>query len=567
MKKRIALTLAAALAITALTACSPAQSQAPATQYTGTGDGYGGPITATVTVDDAGKITALEIVGADETAGIGDKAIETITAAILEAGTVEGVDAVANATWSSKGALYAVNNALDPEAYPYPVVEEEQGADSVSSAEATLGLGVVSTGRLGPGSDDTGTPVYSFNQVYAAVVFDQEGKILSMKLDQLEVATPNYDGDGMPHFAGFPGQSYNYDEDHDAVVDGTLAYDDEGYLEAVAAWQTKRERGDGYKMGVGSWSDQADAFEALFVGMTVDEVDQWFAKYCSDANGRPLKAPTEDTKEEDKAKYEALTADEQAMLADVTAGATMSLNDSHGDILAAIRKAYENRKPLEAMTATGFGLGLDFLGRLGPGSDDTGTAVYSFNNVVAAILFDENDVITGIYLDQVEVATPNYDGDGMPHFAGFPGQSYNYDEDHDAVVDGTLAYDDDSFLEAVAGWQTKRERGDGYKMGVGTWSDQADAFEALLVGMTVDEANEWFAKYCSDANGRPLKAPTEDTKEEDKAKYEALTADEQAMLADVTAGATMSLNDGHGNILAAIQAALEVKTPVDITIG
>ena len=109
MKKRIALTLAAALAITALTACSPAQSQAPATQYTGTGDGYGGPITATVTVDDAGKITALEIVGADETAGIGDKAIETITAAILEAGTVEGVDAVANATWSSKGALYAVN--------------------------------------------------------------------------------------------------------------------------------------------------------------------------------------------------------------------------------------------------------------------------------------------------------------------------------------------------------------------------------------------------------------------------------------------------------------------------
>ena len=87
------------------------------------------------------------------------------------------------------------------------------------------------------------------------------------------------------------------------------------------------------------------------------------------------------------------------------------------------------------------------------------------------------------------------------------------------------------------------------------------------MGMTVDEVDQWVAKYCSDANGRPLKAPTEDTKEEDKAKYEALTADEQAMLADVTAGATMSLNDGHGNILAAIQAALEAKTPVDITIG
>ena len=83
----------------------------------------------------------------------------------------------------------------------------------------------------------------------------------------------------------------------------------------------------------------------------------------------------------------------------------------------------------------------------------------------------------------------------------------------------------------------------------------------------ISEANEWFAKYCSDANGRPLKAPTEDSKEEDKAKYEALTADEQTMLADVTASATMSLNDSHGNILGAIQAALESKSAVDITIG
>ena len=31
------------------------------------------------------------------------------------------------------------------------------------------------------------------------------------------------------------------------------------------------------------------------------------------------------------------------MLADVTSSATMSLNDSHGDILSAIKDAYENR--------------------------------------------------------------------------------------------------------------------------------------------------------------------------------------------------------------------------------
>ena len=39
------------------------------------------------------------------------------------------------------------------------------------------------------------------------------------------------------------------------------------------------------------------------------------------------------------------TQEEKDALADVTAGATMSLSDSHGDILGAIRKAFENRQP------------------------------------------------------------------------------------------------------------------------------------------------------------------------------------------------------------------------------
>ncbi|MGM0397245.1 MAG: hypothetical protein ACQEP4_09365 [Bacillota bacterium] len=47
---------------------------------------------------------------------------------------------------------------------------------------------------------------------------------------------------------------------------------------------------------------------------------------------------------EDKAKYNALADDEKAMLADVTSAATMSLNDSHGDIIAAIKASFENKK-------------------------------------------------------------------------------------------------------------------------------------------------------------------------------------------------------------------------------
>ena len=41
--------------------------------------------------------------------------------------------------------------------------------------------------------------------MFANVVFDGEGKILAIYVDQLEYATPNYDGAEMPHFSGWPG--------------------------------------------------------------------------------------------------------------------------------------------------------------------------------------------------------------------------------------------------------------------------------------------------------------------------------------------------------------------------
>lgn len=53
------------------------------------------------------------------------------------------------------------------------------------------------------------------------------------------------------------------------------------------------------------------------------------------------------TREEDKAKYDSLTDEEKAMLADMTSTATMSLQDSHGDILAAIRDSLNNQVAIE----------------------------------------------------------------------------------------------------------------------------------------------------------------------------------------------------------------------------
>ncbi len=535
---------------------------AQADTLTGVAKGFGGELTVTVETD-GDKIVSVTVDSHNETPNIGTNAIDQLPAKIAEANSAD-VDVVANATVTSNAIIAAVKNAIDPVNNPYeapaPVEVKTQSAEA---AEAYIGLGVASTGRKGPGSDDQGTQVWSFNQVIAAVVFDGEGRILLSNVDQLEIATPNYDGATMPHLSGFPGQGgYNNDANHDAVVDGKTEDTEENFMAEVASWQTKRERGEGYVMGTGYWAQQMDKFQEVFAGKTVEEVKEWFAKYCSDNNGRPMQAGNE----KDAAKYDALSDEEKAMLADVTSAATMSLNDSHGNIVAALEKAYENRVPLNIESAAAMGLGVVNTGRKGPGSDDQGTQVWSFNDVYVATLFDAEGKIVAMHADQLEVATPNYDGATMPHFSGFPGQGgYNLDSDHDAVVDGKTEDTEEAFMAEVASWQTKRERGEGYVMGTGYWAQQMDKFQETFVGMTAEEVEAWFAAYCADSNGRPLKDGS--SNEGDAAKYAALSDEEKAMLADVTSAATMSLRDSHGDILAAIVKSAANKVDVELTIG
>ena len=563
MKQRIKKALLVCCCLILVSALAWSGSAQQVETLVGKAKGFGGEVVVTVTKQ-GDKILSVEAVGESETPRIAGPALEQIPERIVAANSPD-VDVVSGATVTSNAIIYAVKNALDPVNYPYPVEEAKAAAPTaVTAAEVYQGFGLSNLHRIGPGSDDTGTPVYSFNQVMAYALFDAEGRILSLYIDQLEVATPNYDGAGMPHFSGFPGQGgYNWDVDHDGKVDEKTPDTEQTFAAEIAGWKTKRERGDSYRMGTGTWAQQMDKFEQIFVGMTVDEVEEWFAKYCSDRNGRPLKPDS--TNEQDKAKFDALTDAEKAMLADVVTGATMSLNDSHGNIIEAIRKAYANRVPLDIEGADYQGIALFSTHRIGPGSDDTGTPVYSFNQVFANTLFDEDGRIAAIRIDQLEVATPNYDGAGMPHFSGFPGQGgYNWDIDHDGKVDGKTPDTEDTFAAEIAGWKTKRERGDSYVMGTGTWAQQMDKFEQIFVGMTVDEVEEWFVKYCSDRNGRPLKPDS--TNEQDKAKFDALTDAEKAMLADVVTGATMSLNDSHGNIIAAIKKSFENRRAIDLTV-
>lgn len=567
--KKNALPLLALLLCLLLAACggqTPQETPTPSkpsdppetktTVVTGEAEGYGGAIIAEVTLSD-GKIVDLKLTGDGETPAIGGAALEPLRDNIIAAGTVEGVDGVSGATWTSNGVFSAVRKAMGIE------VEEPSGSDSkeLSATGLSHGLGVAPSGRIGPGKDDQDVQVYSFNEVIAYVLFDDDGRILDLEIDQLEVATPNYDGEHMPDFTGFPGQSYNADENHDEKVDAVWTQDNDTFLAQVDAFTTKRDRGSNYKLNSGSWEQEMDIYEEAFRGMTVDEIEAWFASSFSDLNGRPLSESA--TKDEDIAKWNKMTDGQKAEM-DAISGATISLKDGHGDIIAAIRKAYENRRSVEVDSVSKIGLGISNTGRIGPGKDDQDVQVYSFNTPIVGACFDSDGRIVAMYSDMMEVATPNYDGEHMPHLTGFPGQSYNADENHDEKADGVWEQDDDTFLAQVESWLTKRERGDTYKLNSGTWAGEMDIFEAFFKGKTSAEIAKWYAESCSDLNGRPLNGSSQ--KDEDIAKRDKLTDDQKAEL-DAITGATMSLNDAHGNILESINRAWTNAKDTSITIG
>ena len=81
-----------------------------ANEYIGVGKGFGGDIKVKVTMD--GKnIAKIEVLEHGETAGICDAAFAQIPEAVIKAQSTK-VDAVTGATFSSKGLIEAIDNAL-----------------------------------------------------------------------------------------------------------------------------------------------------------------------------------------------------------------------------------------------------------------------------------------------------------------------------------------------------------------------------------------------------------------------------------------------------------------------
>lgn len=334
MPNKLKLLLTGLVCAALMTGCA-----ATAEDLIGEAQGYGGTLRVAVTMD-GDRITAVNVMEHQETEGVGTRAIDALPNAIVQANSAD-VDTVSGATVTSNAIKAAVRDALgQSDAAASPMANGTAGQLTLPDG-ARRGIGICATGRIGPGSDDQGIPVYSFNVVIASGVFDADGRILDILVDQLEVATPNYDGASMPQFSGWPGQGgYALWDDAAGKTVGLSGDSEEDFMQELSGWTTKRQRGEGYMLTSGSWQSQMDAYQQAFLGKTVDELEDWFERCFSDENGKPLKDGS--GAEGDQAKYDALSEEDRATLTDVTSSATMSLRDAHGDILTAIRRAWEN---------------------------------------------------------------------------------------------------------------------------------------------------------------------------------------------------------------------------------
>lgn len=561
MNKKIVTLILIIFFLLTLSACKLGPSEVKV--FTGKGDGYGGVINAIVTCED-GNITKVELTAHNESRELRDKVIEELPSKIVQANSAD-IDGISGATITSDAVLYAVKNALDPNTYPYPKALADRSWDtsviSIVSSNAYQGTYLDRGASPGLFIDAEGVDTYAVNEVAVNGLFDENGRILALYIDHLEYLTPNYDEEVIAHFSGFPGQGgYNYDENHDTVIVGKTEDTEENFLKEISEIFTKRDRGDHYRLGMSNWTMQVDGFQEMFVGKTVDEVEEWFKKYCSDTEGKPLKI-TDESEEADRIKYNALTDEERSVVADIVSKATISLKSIRGDIVGAIRKAYENRVLVDIKSAQQIGIGISSNGIIGD-NDSEGVPIYTINQVFAYTILDKNNKIAALYIDQLDVSSPNHPEERMMHFPGYPGQTpYNYDSDHDGIVDGKMEITEDGLFSMVKSWITNREQGNNYMISNGTWSSEMDKLQKTFIGMTKDEVEIWANKYCSDVDGSLLKK-NEIKNEEDIVKYNLLTNEEKQILEDLPSDITYD----YRYIIEAIIKSFENMSNIDIVV-
>ncbi len=198
MKKMLALVLCA-LMLFSFTAI--AEDAAADGEYSVVGRGFYGDLNVTVTIAD-GKIADIAVADCPETPELGGRAIEIMTAAMIENNT-SGVDGVSGATVTSAFFRMAVNEALKqagaPEAMTSKVEAPEKTAETLDCDVLVMGSGTaglsaaIAAAEAGanviviekqdiPG----GSAVTSAGIVYAPVDEDDKAEMVSYYMERAE---------------------------------------------------------------------------------------------------------------------------------------------------------------------------------------------------------------------------------------------------------------------------------------------------------------------------------------------------------------------------------------------
>lgn len=261
MRKVLAVMLGGAMAV-GLTACGGQSSEsttaaqttaaaetteaAKAETLTGSAEGFGGQVKATLTVED-GKITDCTLEGADETPEIGGKALEELEKQIVAAGGYD-IDGVAGATVTSNAAAKAAAAALGEE-IEEPETEAKE-AESAAPAEIVEIEGGLKIGQIYAAAHGTSC----FAEAVAVV---QDDVIVAAYIDEFQFFTKDDSIVGVPNSDSDFAAAYA-----DGVVLGSKRANAEYYSNMMA------EKG-GSTVALDA---NYDAIQSFVVGKTIDEV-------------------------------------------------------------------------------------------------------------------------------------------------------------------------------------------------------------------------------------------------------------------------------------------------------
>lgn len=143
--------------------------------YSGSADGYSGPISVEVTVE-GGEITDVKVLSHSDSPGISDPAIEEVPAAMVAGNTTE-VEVVSGATFTSTGIINAANIALTGEAgeaSEAPVVDEGEEDEEVEVSDNVFVDGTYTETVEGHNGPMTVEVVVEGNVITSVVVLEHE---------------------------------------------------------------------------------------------------------------------------------------------------------------------------------------------------------------------------------------------------------------------------------------------------------------------------------------------------------------------------------------------------------